>query len=278
MATPLQVIVYIITQNPRGDATKNVKRLFQNQLFHIHRLSIDDNNLEAKNVNEETRELAHITGCLRHSKENFPNHHFIIIKDTSVSVAGSDKIASAISKCINMGGWDVFYLCEWQERCDLLNNFTSLDDSSGLSAAKTNNAKGIQALLISPEGREMLLGDKPLRNGKIIQFEGNVSNTLASAVEDGAVLAQTTIPNIINYDITQATVPRDFLKGAQCAPPPGVTSYQQTGLVPIVPAAAPTSGTNWWLWIIVMIIIIIIIIAIVAYWRRKKAEDEAIED
>lgn len=270
---PAQIIVYIITQNPRGASASNVKKLFSNPIFHIHRLSLT----ETPNgvVNDETQELAHITGCLRHSQDNFKDNYFIVVKDTSVSVAGPEKIANVVSKCIGIGGWDIFYLCEWQERCDLLSNFQQLDDTS-VSAAKTQNARGVQAILISPTGREMLLGLKPMRNSKIIEFNGNVANTLSTAVVNGALLAQTTVPNLINYDIKQATKPEDFLKGAQCAVPPGVVSYQQTGLVPLTNSTNSLSNisSNWWVWLIVIIIIIVIIIGVAAYYRNRREERE----
>lgn len=272
-AAEQRIPVYILSADPYSDNTDKVRQLFLHSIFPAHKIYVE-NPENIVNANDKDLEKARIMEVLRSVKDNYDDNYFIIIKDNSVSVATPEKIANVVRKAIKVGGWDIFYLSDWQDDCSQFtpNNMTDLGD---LAMAKTKYAQGLQAVLISPDGRRMLMGEKPMRNGKVIQYNDSISNTLSNAALSGGINAATVVPNLINYDITKAKSAADYLKAQQCATPANLVNNK-----PITSYAANNltgSNNNVWWWIAGLIILILIIWAIWYYVKKSKAKKVVVE-
>lgn len=264
-----RIFVYILTADPRGADAERVASLFNDPLFKIRRIEIDPS--DGVTDDRDNKELARIMGCLKDSQERYPNDYIIIVKDNSVSVASPGRLATIMKKMVaiqHKEPWDIFYLCSWQDDCSKLTNYI---DIGGLGIAKTQGAQGIQALAISPDARNMLLGNRPLRNGQKLNYQGSVSHTITNAVKSGGLMAVVSSPNLIHYDISQAQRPEDYLKTQQCAD--GSVNYQATTAPTGTPPVNQTSvSSTTWMWLLAVIVIVIIIIIVFWIIRSRKTK------
>jgi len=118
----------------------------------------------------------------------------------------------------NKRSWEIFYLANWLDRCDLYRSFSNADDL--IKIAKTFSPNGLQAMLFSPRGRDMLLGRIPMRNHEFftpIRFP--LSQQLNENIQCGNISSITTTPNFFNYNVTLAKTKPDLLKLCECREP-----------------------------------------------------------
>ena len=109
---------------------------------------------------------------------------------------------------------------------------------------KTFSPNGIQSLLLSPLGRDQILGYKPVKNGTYLQpLTTTLSQTLNENIEFGNISAITTSPLFFYYDVNQAKTVNDIQKLCQCRKPEFDTS----------PDAVP------YLWAVILFSIIIVL-------------------
>lgn len=185
--------------------------------------------------------------CLDNARRQYPDKYVLIVKDTSVSNSSPERIADIISSAIVAGGWDVFYLCRWQDRCDL---YTDKRPISGMTTllAKTVSPHGTQALLFSPHGRDVVLGRLPMSDNTTFNIGSKpLGNQLNNAIAKGSLSAQCAVPNLIEYDVTAAKSASDYRKLAECALTGLKSNLQQT------------SNASW-IWVIIIILIVLLIV------------------
>lgn len=119
--------------------------------------------------------------------------------------------------------WEVAYLADWLDRCDL---FRKLSKSTDLTKwVKTFSPNGVQTQLWSPRGRDVVLGRKPMRNGNFftpIKFP--LSQQLNLNIELGNISAITTSPPFFYFDETLATLTTDLDKSCFCRQPDETSS------------------------------------------------------
>lgn len=114
--------------------------------------------------------------------------------------------------------WDIFYLADWLDRCDLYKSYTRLNEL--IKIVKTISPNGIQALLFSPRGRDIVLGVRPMNNGQLftpINFP--LTQQLNANIELKNISAITTTPNFFNFNVLNAKVVPDLLKTCECREP-----------------------------------------------------------
>jgi hypothetical protein len=99
----------------------------------------------------------------------------------------------------------------------------------GISIVQTKAPQGIQAILFSTKGMDIILGKSKMCNGRTFTYrQGSLSDTLRGEIFAGNIAAITTVPNVIDYDIIlNATSTNDFSKVNECLPvvmPPSASS------------------------------------------------------
>lgn len=296
------VPVYLLSGNPEDVRTSMVKSFFRHPMFALNEVYIEPpteyrhrligSHLSRKHFLEAHR----LNWCLQQAKEKYPNDHVIVIKDSSVCHADAETVAEIISAAIDAGGWDVCYLCRWLDRCDLYSERKPILGRSTL-IVKTQAPQGFQAIMFSPEGRDMVLGDKGIRTGgKFTPIRKPIGHQLSETIARGGLNATCIVPNLIQFDISAAKSPNDHMKLSEChpqaplpvggpdndPPPPAVrmgaygapkTAAGAYGVPQTASAyaaqAKTTSGFNvpGWLWLLLLFGLLLLLIW---YFSRQK--------
>lgn len=279
----MSAVVYILAQRTDSPRTAAVERLFENELFNVNVVNIKvptavASTLEANIPANNFAEFYRVMWCLQDSRNRYPNQPVLIVKDTSVSNSDPETIADIVSEVIRRQDWHICYLCKWADRCDLYTNKQVLP-GRGTIIAKTQAPHGIQAVMFSPQGRDLIACDpsgKGIASGALVTPQQSVDTCLHQAVVNGKLNAIVVVPNLIDFDVNAARNNRDYLKTAACQVPPD--NHSQTNYV--VAGAAPVAATNQWGWLWVVIAIIIVVLlgwAIVKMFRKKEISSGAVE-
>lgn len=238
----VNVHVYILSDDPQKEKVDRLKRLFGHEMFIVNVLSPQ---CDAKS--EFDCEHSRCIAALNDSYRNNSSDYTIVIKDTSISSATHDSMAEIVNTIVNSGDFDICYLCKWTDRCDLYTNKTPIENTTAL-IAKTQSPNGIQALLFSPQGRDIILGTKPMKNGKYFEMNksSNLGYYLNQEILKNNISSICIVPNLISYDVTEAKSNADYRKSIECETPDNLQDN--------VP------GSSGWFFTLLVIILIVIII------------------
>lgn len=219
-----RILVYIISDHDSGLQNTGVNRLqqiFSDPLFIVSPLEIPKSLVSHNSLGSQNRETYRLLYSLNEAKKKYPNNNVIIVKDTSVSTLDSKSMAQRISTAIKAGIFDVCYLCRWLDRCQLYTDRKVLDSENGnITIVRTQSPQGIQAILFSVNGRELVLGNKPMKSNKLFDLgpkNSKVASTeLTNAIFKGDIEATCIVPNLIDFDIVNATSNADYIKAQGC--------------------------------------------------------------
>ena len=246
----MEIAVYVLTDDASSTRVEIVKSLFSDPLFTTHVITIQPPigaTATSSMTLDDVVEGYRFAFCLDNAKKTYPNSYVAIIKDNSVSNVAPNTMAEIISSAVKAGPWDLFYLCKWQDRCDLYTDKKSIINKSTLIAT-TQSPNGTQAIVFSPDGRDIILGHKQGRNGvNFSPINQPLSNQLNKHIFEGNLKATCTSPNLLDFDITTATNNQDYMKSQECADPPP-------------PAPFVTNNSFILLWLLIAIIVIILVI------------------
>ena len=141
----------------------------------------------------------------------------LIIKDTSVTACSADTIKDIIQYIIGVRGFDICYLCKWNDKCHLYTSQITTTLDRHVNLVRTRSPNGLQAILISPSGRDILLRRKPMLNCKYLGNTDSLDKRLNTEIYNGNIIAMCTSINIFNYDTyTNATSNKDYEKLCEC--------------------------------------------------------------
>lgn len=165
-----KVIVFIVTDNVNSQNVSRTSYLFSGNLFEIKVVSI---NLPDLPEDEECgryglktwidEDYYRLSWIMKQASQRYANSHILIIKDTVVTHTNSRAVEDIVSQLLSKE-FDICYLSKWQDRCDLYTDFVKLEDCCSM-LAKTFYPSGLQSVLISPKGREILLANQKMKNG-----------------------------------------------------------------------------------------------------------------
>lgn len=162
--------------------------------------------------------------------------YVIVCKDTAVAVATSRTIYDVIEKTIehsstsNANQFDIFYLANWADRCDLYTNERNVGER-GLVIVNTVSPNGALCLMFSPEGRKKFLrvfkdgipkdpaGSRSL--GYHLHNRVGSRSNISKHPHNGTTIgerfyATTSSPTLLNFDMHNRTSDADFAKSAEC--------------------------------------------------------------
>lgn len=202
-------------------------------------------------------ETYYVMWCLTDAFKNYPNSPVVITKNTTVSSANSASVANVVVNAMNSGQFDLLYLSRWLDRCESLTNKTPVNDT-GAFVATSVSPNGIQCILYSTYGRDILLGTRAMKNGNkfVINNATPLSGQLNAQIFNGNITAFAVTPNLVEYDIQAATVATDMIKTQECGQVIVQRSSGSTGLLTAI------------IFIIVLLLVILIAWLAVRVSRR----------
>ena len=250
-------VVTILTTNVESGDARDLSLLFPKSKYKVRieecipPLSlVDTENYSA----QQQAETLCIDKILSMDKQKYPDCYSLIIKDTSVTVSTPEQIYQLLIQATQQSGWELFYLTKWLDRCDLYKNPQEIKNRT-YSFINTFSPNGFQAIMLSPKGRDVILGEIPMKNGRFFPpVTQPIEVQLNENISAGNITAISTIPNIFEYDVNKATTEEDYLKGTLCSP----ESIEGR----IFSRTDPTPLSFIWY----VIVIIMIILAAIAFW------------
>lgn len=249
------IYVYILSDNAKSERVKTVKRIFNDPRFNVAVVSVlpteSADDVKSGNANDDMRIEHHrVMRSLNDAHINHPKSHCIVVKDTTITSATSKDIGDIVSKFVVKDDMDISYLCKWMDRCDLYTHREQVL-SGGSMIVKTQSPNGIQCVLFSPHGRDIVLGRRKMTDGNIFKLlrPHDIGYSLNKEILNNNISASAVVPNLVDYDPTAARCNDDYNKGSECVNP-------DDG------ASEGSSATSFW-WILLLIILIIIIVFVV---------------
>jgi len=178
------------------------------------------------------------------------NTFVIYVRSTTVSLVPPNNLIKLIYDLCNgymnslpqdKQKFDLMYLAKWVDRCDQYTIVGTAFNNS-VNLVETIRPNGLQSVLFSPSGANKIKTSLP----EPISYP--VSLALTHLIADGSLYALTTTPSAMNYNVTDATKPSDYVKSHECADPPN-------------DKGKPTpQGSNMSLFVFIIIFIIVVAI------------------
>ena len=252
-------VLILKTSNNLHDHVNELKNLFSSSVFHTEvyqneksALVHETGKLSAENIDE----IYMITSALEYAAKKWPSSSVVLVKDSSGSnvdrQAMSDKLRLALDK---IDGFELCYLCKWLDQCQKYID-TSIDEedvSGGSKFMWTQSPNGVQSIMFTPKGRDVVIRKQPMRNGKLFSVSKPMSVQLKEEILSGNIKAICTVPNLIDFDISLAKNNSEFMRLNQCQMP-------QISRNPAISGNTQTSENfinYFWFAIIVVLIIIV---------------------
>lgn len=278
---PNQVIVYVLNENKDNDSTNAIRtvNLFSDPLFYCHIMTIKDPNDDKLSPNlskDSALEAYRVNMALNSAASKYPENTILLAKDSTVSEVNADKVADVVSAALSSSkkkkgndewedAWHMCYLSKWMDRCDLYSKKRSIKGTT-TSIAKTVHPQGFQAVMLTPTGRDVLLGKQNMLDGtSFLPLKKPLGESLTEAINGGKLEATCTVPNLLRYDPSLASSPEDYLKFNECHLPLQMTkngerNYQQTS----------TFGSGSWFWIFLLVLLALILGGYFLYKNKHR--------
>nr|QBK89556.1 MAG: glycosyltransferase family 25 [Pithovirus LCPAC001] len=251
-----KVEVYISTAEPESLRVKDLSVLFKSSLFNVHITTIPNSSVVLNsNFDIESYRLFELL------KKSPKKSYVLILKDNSITTSSSHNLDTIVKSIITENNWDLCYLSFWLDRCDLYgrNHFNPIK-IPGINSylTKSSSPNGIQALMFSPNGKNIALGIIKMRNGQFFTPHSSASNSFRENIEKGAINALVVLPTVFSYDILQSKSVSDLAKLSMCRRPNVVVN------------STNIPGTTPLFWYIAIIVITVLILLSIYYLSLKK--------
>lgn len=244
-----------------------VRNIFSDPFFNVSFVQ------DEAGATPEQREKQLVLRALSDGRKSYPESPLFIVKDTSISSAPSDEVAKIIKLVISNAeaspdnSFHAFYACVWLDRCELYTGKNPVSDT-GAFTAFTESPYGLQAVLFSPQGRDVILGHAYMDNNKLFDINGasNLGEAINRETFRGNLRVECVYPNIIDYNISAAATTDDLLKGQRCLPIPprgGSSSSKKNIKDPSSPSLSPAA-------VLAILIIVIVIIVLLLLWMKSR--------
>lgn len=251
--------VYIIVQSSDTQRAEAVGRLFDDAFFNVSILNISippDLPIPTGMNQQEAETNYRWIQALTQAKNEIPNDPVLITADTTTTNTNPATLAEIISAILSDSiDYDYAYLADWLDQCQKftdLHNLISLnpdgtDNVLPTLLAKTESPNGLQCILFTVNGRDVILGDAPMKNGEsFTPITYPLSYQLRLNILEGNLSAVTTSPSLLDFNIVYVTKPKDYLRVNECS-------------VNVTNGTPSTTGPLSALWFIVIAVIIIIL-------------------
>lgn len=196
-----------MTDKSRAPKAQQMRKLFQDNTFTINVVEIEmpEINVPANMTRPAAADVYRFRTILEYSRER-KDSHMIIIKDSVKTKLNGETIGEIMRSIVDEADYaDITYLSTTQPQGSGLikRKITSeLDLIRGVKESSTS------ALLLSAKGRDMLLGETKMANGKLFMLnEADLSNNINNAIESKGITADVLIPSIFETADYSAIIP-----------------------------------------------------------------------
>lgn len=257
--------VYIVVGDD-ANKTEAMRRLFDHPLFvtYIVSMEVPASWLQQHSSlkQEDAEEFYQYYWCLSDAKKRMPDNYVLIIKDNSTTNVSPVNLAEILMAACQNKTWQLCYLTKWQDRCDLYTDKVKLGTTASI-LAKTYSPHGCQAILFSPEGRNIVLNEHKMKNGENFRVTSSLDTSLNYAIKEGHLDATCIIPNLVTYDITTIRKDADYAKCQECSlleqPSNRVRSQR----------SVENSGGSGWVWFLLVLGIILLLLWYLFMYRSR---------
>lgn len=259
-----QVVVYILTQNDDDPSSEAItlSKLFSDDLFIVQLRNIPapvGMNNNAEQSAQQSAEAYRVTKCLKDARRNYPSMNVLIVKDNCITVARRKSITNICRSICDVYNWDICYLTKWLDRCDLHENRQNIPGESA-SLAQSKSPHGIQALMFSPSGRDILIGKKSMRNGVMFPtISRSLDVELNDVIEKNHMIAYCVNPNVFTFNTSHIKSITDLAKLSECRRPEDKDYLDKNVL-----------SLNWYIFAILCTLLLVLIIWMVTQRHRSK--------
>lgn len=164
--------------------------------------------------------------ALQMAATQYPQYYTLVLRDTAITNLSPEKIQEALYHAITTmrQNYQCCYLLRSHDDC--LRN-REVSNVNGMRLVVTTSPYGMQAILYSPSGRDMLLGATPLLNDTSFKISDGIEESLHNAIETNGIRALAFEPQIFSYDFSRASSEEDYMKNNVCRASKPDTSVQQ---------------------------------------------------
>ncbi len=245
------IIVYLLTDRPYSKEVKKLSLLFPAPRYKLILADIPPPpHLETSALltEQDALEIFRFSTVLCDSHQKCPQCYTIVLKDNSVSATDVNILTKVVDEAVSIGEWDLCYLNRWLDRCDLYRDPICIKGTT-VKLVKTFSPNGLQSIMFSPKGRNIVIGKCKLPDGGYFTPITISLGTKFNLVIDGGQLsALCAVPNLFEFDVFQATSISDLAKLTDCQRPPTTTKTSDS------PGPIP------FFWFVLIILIVIIIV------------------
>jgi len=200
-----KVNVYILTSDPNNQRVKYLNNLFTSDLFKLRTINIENPaTIDLSNLNDFNKDSANeyykLQVILKHSARDDPQNPILFLKDNLISNADSVTIENIIREVMKRS-WDIFYLSKWLDDCQSYER-NDIIHENGTIYTKSTSPNGVDAVLIRPTLRDILIGEKHFQDDTPLKISMNVSHSLQSAIAEKKIVASTLSPNLFHIDVS----------------------------------------------------------------------------
>lgn len=240
------IVVYIIRDEGKVDNRSKISKYFDDKSIQVLIPEIKYEDILTEGKLPQRHEAYQLGWCLTDARKKYGDKSILIVKDSSKCISSNHTVSKILKEIDRDKQFHICYLGKWGDKCHLYSHRKRIS-STDYDLVKTSNPQGLQALVISPLGRDIILGIEPMNNGEYFHGRGCIHENLSSYIRKGNITAYCITPNLINYDLSLALKDEDFLKINECEP--------------VVNKNNCRSGINRYVSVIVVIILLVIIIA-----------------
>jgi hypothetical protein len=234
----MRIPVYILPTNYPTTSNHLYNLFQQNPMFYVVNPSCYSCGVGP--VDDEG-EASQVIDALENAYVYYPDNYVLIIKDTSVTNSNAFEIGDLIDLAINLNyncykkdNWELCYMCRWLDRCDLYKEVAKVDGVTKI--VRTYSPLGIQAILFSPKGRDVLLGRRKMKNKEYFTpIEPSLGDQINREISLGNISAVCTIPNVFDYNVILAKTELDLFKLSDCRLPGTETEEEDIPSAGVVP-------------------------------------------
>jgi hypothetical protein len=219
-----RVSVFILVHGaPHRSHVSHLNSLFNDHLFNVELKAACSLPLEDRIMN-----------CLKESWRNDPEAYTLVLTDRILSPYNGRTVADIIKKCIQSGNFDLAYLFKYHDKCQM---HKEIGSHGSVSIVDSQSPRGLEAILYSPCGRNIILKKRSMRNKKSFNCKKGLEATLHKNIYDGNLRCIATSPNLFQYDtMNNAISYTDYMYRNECipiqlAPPPAIVSSSRILIV-----------------------------------------------
>ena len=153
-----------------------------------------------------------------------PDSFTIICKEDMVTSVPQNVLLDILEKVMfsyyNDKNFDLFYLANWMDRCELYSDHLDVNDT-GLKMVTTQSPNGMLCLMMTPRGKNKILKffnpeTNPIYCDKNSRSLGQHLNDLSQQTGEKSLDAKTTTVPLITFDLSQRKSDAELMKMSQC--------------------------------------------------------------